>query len=262
MSATSIAAEQKDVSCRRARHSSNNPRTLMHHAEMAQSGLWQFTAALTEFLNLDPSTQAIRGPLKLRDRFISKARGKYGGQFSEVPDLVRNRVLFNEPETIYLFRSLTGPGKGSHPFLLEWEKRGIRVTEIDDAFLDRKKSGYVGINISVEIDLGKGRWHTCEIQLMHENMQDVDKDTKYTYDNYIRPITDVAEAEGRDLTQEESDSVASFREANKNMYDGAILANGLTGLLSRTAFSDLMERLGHDTKSKPTQARNLKVMAA
>ncbi len=243
----------------KSRHSSNNPGTLMHHAEMAQGPLMLFTRALAEYLELNPDTQVIKGPLKLKERFLAKA-AKYNGKFSEVPDLVRNRISFKAPETIFMLRSITGPGKNTNEFLQEWENRGIRITEIDDAFLDRKKSGCVNVALSVEINLGKGRWHTCEIQFTHEAMDKIDADTRYNYDTYIRPVTDLAKAEDRELTAEESDSIVCFQEANKAMYDGGIIANGLARLLSKSEFKALMDRISL-TRQSSTKANgpNLRI---
>jgi len=237
-------------------HSTNNPDTLMHHAEMARSRLWTFSLALAEQIGIsDFNVQ--RGPQKLRERFEQKAK-KYNGNYCKVPDLVRNRILFKSVDQIFNFRSLTGPGKGTHPFLLDWEKRGIYILEVDDAFLERKKSGAVGINVSVGIDLGKGRRHVCEIQFMHENMQQIDLDTRYNYDNYIRPVTDRAHSEQRELTAEEFEEIAPFQQANRDMYDAGIIENGLVGLLSEKEFQSFMDSMyeRREQQSPPAPERN------
>jgi hypothetical protein len=236
----SIAAQQRKAAFCRPKHSTNDLDTLLTHAQMAQNPLLAFATALAQELHIEPSTHVIKGPLKLRERADDKA-AKYKGNFNEIPDLVRDRVLFDEIGQVIAFRSMMKPGKANSRFLQEWEKRGIRIVDVDDAFLSRKKSGYVGINVSVEIDLGKGRWHTGEIQLMHEGMQGVYEDTKYNYDHHIRPVTDIAFAEGRDLTAEESARIAPFQQANKDMYNGAIVQNRLAGLLSKAAFDGLIQ---------------------
>jgi hypothetical protein len=233
------------------------PETLMRHAELSQSRLLIFARALAEELDLSPETQVVKGPMKERARIESKAQGKYDGHYDQVFDYGRDRILFTNPEQILEFRKMTGPGKISDPFLATWRDRGIEIVEVDDAFLSRKKSGMVGVNISVKIDLGKGRYHICEIQMMHEDMQNIDRLTHQNYEENIRPITDVAFADGdRDLTEDEAMSIYSAREANWNMYDSGIVRCKLQCLLSPDGMEELEARLSQNVGRHRTTRRN------
>lgn len=224
--AHTFCAEQGKIPLRQYTH---GPKALVGQAEMAQHRLAQFGQALTEEIGSDPYTDYIIGPLKTLSRAFEKAITRYNGDISAITDFCRHRILFNDPDQIKQLRSIFGPGINSHPFATTWLNRGFEVVQFKDYYMDPKSHGFIGLNLTIKVDLGKGRYHICELQFSHEAMLDVDKESHAIYEQ-IRVIVDTANTEGRDLTDDEIGQIGYLQDENRALYQYAANSLGLDQL--------------------------------
>ena len=207
---------------------------LLGQAQMAFSLAGKFGNELSDLLGLDPVTSYIEGELKDPDRIRQKADNKYGGDLSRVCDIARSRILFDSPDQIHKFRKIVKGGQNSHPFLKTWQGRVEIINKSLGDYYERPKfGGYVGINMNLKVNLGGNRYHICEMQLMHKEMQPTDKESHKLYEQ-MREITDFAEAEQRNLTYEEGAMVSSLQRTNIELYYYDINRLGLWPLLPET----------------------------
>lgn len=195
---------------------------LMRHAEMARSELRKFSVSLAEAMGLEAGN-VVPGPIKELGRIYDKATGRYDGNVRRICDICRQRVLFNSPADVVAFRRLLSQGSNS-AFYQESLDHGVKIAEVEDCFAEPKKHGYIGINIQLEIDLGKGRKHIAELQLMHRDMVEADKTSHYLYDQ-IRLLDE--QATFRPLTEDEKNARASYLESNKALYEAESARLGL-----------------------------------
>lgn len=203
------------------------------HAQMASSGVEKFARELALVLDIDPDINYQRAALKKMGRIMEKARNKYEGDVRSICDIARGRILFDDPDQIHTLRSMMKAGKKTHPFIQKWAERGIYLVHFEDCFENPKSSGYVGINMKLSIDLGKGRHHICELQLMHRDMVHTDMESRRLYER-IRLVTDQAQAQGRELTDQEQKRVGTMQKENRALYAQAISRCDLFGLMPDT----------------------------
>jgi hypothetical protein len=195
---------------------------LMRHAEMARSKLRKFSVALAEEIGLNEDS-VVPGPIKELGRIFDKASGRYDGDVRRICDICRQRILFDNPADVVAFRRLLSQGVHSK-FYQEAMDHGVRIAEVEDCFAKPKKHGYIGINIQLEIDLGKGRTHVAELQLMHRDMVEADKTSHYLYDQ-IRLIDE--QESFRTLTEDEKNARESYLKSNKALYEAESARLGL-----------------------------------
>ncbi len=186
---------------------------LICHAEMARSGLQKFSRSLAQTLKLDAHNLSL-GDIKETERIIAKARERYNGNIDRICDICRERIFFERPEDVIEFRRLFLQGNKS-PFFKDSLGKGCRILEIEDYFASPRKSGFIGINIQLEIDLGKGRKHVAELQLMHKDMVDADKTSRKWFEE-IRALEE-KKALGQ-ITSDEENNLAKLNEANTALY--------------------------------------------
>lgn len=204
---------------------------LKNQAQMTVSRLRQFGDALALELGRDPDMDFLIAPLKKDDRIYEKVIEKYDGDPSRVTDITRGRILFDRPEQVEQFRKLfANSGKNRHQFLKSWEKKGIEVLEVKDYFASPKDAGYVGVNFKVRVELSKGRYHICELQLMHQNMQHTDSLSHEIFEE-IRSLKAKTAEEDRDFSDEEQKLYEQLVDVNRTIYRRAIRENGLTSLV-------------------------------
>lgn len=205
---------------------------LMGHAEMAQGPFIQITRALTLELGLRRSVSCVRGPLKDKARIIEKVETKYDGDYSRVTDFCRGRILFNDPKQIKQLRSIFISGKMSHHFHQEWTGRsGYLMVKFQDNFAYPRSHGFRGLSMIISVPLGKGRYHLCELQMMHEGMVELDA-ISHQYYEMMRGVLDTMAADGRvgQPTTEERAIIDNLQAANRALYDEAAVRLGLDSL--------------------------------
>ncbi|MGQ0526574.1 MAG: hypothetical protein ACT4OY_00855 [Alphaproteobacteria bacterium] len=187
--------------------------TIMQNwGKQAQKHGESYARSLAKELGVDPDTCVQRGPVKELKRIIEKAHGRENGIIKNVKDVVRFRILFNNPKQIEDLRKILRPGKVSSAFNQTWENRDVCIMDVDDYYAEPKKHGYIGLHLAVDTCIGKGRKSPVEIQLMHENMQLTDKVTREMY-NEIRRIEETAQIENRELTENEKNTLIGYRSA-------------------------------------------------
>lgn len=202
---------------------------LRGHGEQAHTHLYKFTSALAAHLGLDPAIDIIKGPIKDLARIYEKAADKYGGRVDKVCDIARERLLFEDTNVVSNLRSMLGPGKNSDPFLRDWKEKGVEIVEMEDYFAQPKEHGYFSMHLKVSVDLGKGRYHMCEIQVKHRDQLAADELSRTWYQE-IRKITDVAASEGRKLNDVEKACIKAMLDANIALYEAEAHRLELVGL--------------------------------
>ncbi len=216
-----------------------NPEVLIKRSEQARSQLCRYARALCYELGLDPNLAIVEGPVKTLKRVFEKAANKYNGDISQVPDLCRLRILFDDPKQIETFRKIFGPGKNSHPFHERMEKKNYylaskenpEIDDIEDFFEWPKAHGYVGINLNVVIYLNKyPEPIPCEIQIQHKNMQDTYEASRVLYKK-MRPLTDKLDG-GLELGPDETEKLESLRKENIELFRKALIDLDLLDLVN------------------------------
>lgn len=182
-----------------------DPVTLIKHAEQTRTQILKYARALAGALDLEFDQAVKMGPIKTLERIWQKAIGKYDGRVEKICDIARERLYINSPADIIDLRSLFGPGKAGG-FHETWSSRGVHVLEFEDYFAKPSSTGFRGINIKLGVDMGKGRFHICELQVLHGEMKDT-LDTTHMYFEQIREYKDNAEAQKRELSPVEMDVI-------------------------------------------------------
>lgn len=205
--------------------------TKVRHGEQARSSLRRYAEALCKEMDIDPDVAIEMGPVKSLKRIFEKAATKYSEEIQKISDICRCRIYFNNAEQIKKLRKIFGPGKNSHPFHQKWLEQGTELYAFKDYFARPKAHGYVGINIKIDIDIGKGRHVPCEIQIWHRDMQNTYKLSIDLYEK-IRKVTDVMNAEGRtSLNPSEKESVGHLINANRHLFASEIKRLNLACLM-------------------------------
>jgi hypothetical protein len=199
---------------------------LIRHAEMARSKLTKFATALARELGLEDHNERLCR-IKLLERIFGKAAERSEGDVRGVRDICAERILFSETSDIVAFRKLLAQGSKSDFYLKSLEK-GVRIVEVEDHFAEPKKHGFIGININLEVQLGKGRVHIVELQLMHVDMVETDKVSHEIYEQ-IRSYDELASKYGT-LTEDQKETRQSLIELNKRIYSEASERLGLGSL--------------------------------
>lgn len=228
----------------------NDVDTLIRHAEMARSSLRRYINALSEEVGLPKELHVKMGPIKNLDRIFEKAAGRKGGRFDDICDICRGQFLIDSPEDVERLRMLLRPGRKSSAFNELWESRGAKIVAYDDYFAKPTKTGFRGINVTLEISgIGKGRKHYVEMQVVHRDMLEALKMTHELY-SQKRTLIEGAKAAGRPLSGDQK-AVAEYYNAEAlRIHNEAALALGLDSLESpdfaeekRVSVSDCMTSL-------------------
>lgn len=146
---------------------------------------------------------------RVKDKFVNAAR--------DVRDLGRGSVYINSIEEYRAFHSIL-KSKTKDGIVKRLNVRDVRIIEgsMDDYLANPRKSGYAGsINFNIEIDLGKGRHGTFEIQVRPSAYQDIDKKSHRLYD-LIRLLQEVP---GGYLTPSDHEVMDALVTANQALFE-------------------------------------------
>ena len=208
----------------------NDVGTLIRHAEMARSSLRRYISALSDELGLPQELHVKMGPIKNLDRIFEKAAGRKDGRFDDICDICRGQFLIDSPEDVERLRMLLRPGRKSSAFNELWESRGAKIVAYDDYFAKPTKTGFRGINVTLEISgIGKGRKHYVEMQVVHRDMLG---DLKTTHELYSqkRTLVEGAKAAGRPLSEEQKAVAEYYNTEALRIHNEAAAALGLDSL--------------------------------
>lgn len=188
------------------------------NAGLARSPLQKFSYALCNESDVAPDSSVIMGETKSVSRIIEKAVARYNGDVSKVDDVCRDMILIDDQEQLRDLRSIIS----NTSFRDTWEDKGVRVEKIDDMFTHpHADTGWRGMVLKVEVDLGKGRMQSAEIQIIPRAMHDIYQKT-HVYLEQIRELKDNAKALNVNLSEHEKTVIAEHQaEARRMHYEGA-----------------------------------------
>ncbi len=184
-----------------ASQSTGNVFVLHKHGEQARTPLMKYARALAIELGLNPDSQVVQGPMKTPERIVEKAEQRYAGDRTQIHDICRDTLYVHSVTDIERIRSLFVPGRISHPFHQGRERHGITPLEIEDNFAEPKKHGWIGINLKLKIDLGKGRHHIAELQITHEGLKAANEYSHKNIYSEIRARVNTAKKRKLSFTQ-------------------------------------------------------------
>jgi hypothetical protein len=161
-------------------------------AEHSRSPASRYMSAIAKEMGIDVDNtrdSIVIPPIKNRKR----AEAKLKAEGRTMHDLGRGRIVFDTPEQLEAFYKLM-KRKNKSGVIRGFEKHPVNVMPdtYNDFLAKQRSSGFSGfINFDIEIDLGKGRKGTFEIQLMHRDYIHVcDKQSHYLYD-MIRMLDEI-----------------------------------------------------------------------
>ena len=188
------------------------------NAGLARSPLQKFSYAICNESDITPEDSVVMGDVKSLDRIIEKAVARYDGDVSKVDDVCRDMILIDDQYQLRELRAIIS----SSSFRDTWEDKGVRVEKIDDMFSHpHEDTGWRGLVLKLEVDLGKGRTQSAEVQVIPRAMQDIYQSTHIDLE-YIRKKKDNAKALGTRLSEEDQASIQE-RQANarRKHYEAA-----------------------------------------
>lgn len=201
------------------RQTTNNVNTLIRHAEQARATFKRYVMALAEEVGLHDEINVNMGPIKNLERIFEKAAGRKEGRFDDICDICRGQLMIDSPEDVKAIRKLLRPGRKSTGFNKTWENRDIRIESYDDYFAKPTKTGFRGMNITLEIGgIGKGRKHYVELQIVHRDMKEALATTHMLY-SQKRELEESAEACGQELTEDQKAVVDYYMDEAKRIHE-------------------------------------------
>lgn len=210
------------------RQQTPDPVTLIRHAELARAHIQRYARDLAEEIGLPVETSVKMGPIKTLSRIWEKAIGKYQGQVEKICDICRERLLISSPDDVLALRRMFDPRR-ENEFSERWKGRGIHPVEFEDYFAKPSSTGFRGINIKLAVDMGKGRYHVCELQVVHKDMLKTLDITHVLFEE-IRTLEGAAAAKDRDLSAFDQDKVREMKEETIRLHEEDAVALGLKDL--------------------------------
>jgi hypothetical protein len=188
------------------------------NAGLARSPLQKFSYALCNESSITPEDSVVMGNTKSVERIIEKAIARYDGDVSKVPDVARDMVLVDSMDQVHAILNTTS----RNYFRNTWMDKGVTINSIEDKFTKpHPVTGWRGIVVQLEIDLGKGRSQTAELQVIPRGMQDL-YDKTHMYLEQIRQLKDNALARHINLSDYDQNLVLKHQEeARRIHYEGA-----------------------------------------
>lgn len=186
---------------------------LVCHAEQARSSVLKLARAIAIELDLDPDLSVAMGPIKTLERIWQKAAGRKQGRVDHVTDICRERLKVESVKDIIELRRMSR----NPDFYKEWEDKGVKIVEFEDYFAYPNERGFRGINMLLHVDLGKGRYHICELQVIHRDME-ATLNASHTYHEMIRDMKEQANAQKRTLDKKELDSIAALEKQSQELH--------------------------------------------
>ncbi len=191
-------------------------------AACAAYNMEYFLYEYAEHLNLDPHKAIQEGPEKDHVRVYEKAIEKYNGKAEKVSDIARWRLLYPNIQTILDTRQTIREKDQDGSFLNGWEQSGITLHEVDDSYFIPKKHGFRGLQLTFHVAVGKEphiKQVKCELQFLHEHMQNTDRITHITYEEK-RGLESKAKTKNRPLTAHEEAAINNYEKSIIALYEG------------------------------------------
>lgn len=187
---------------------------LICHAELARSSVLKLARSLAQDLNLNPDLNVKMGPIKTFERITQKALGRKHGRVDHVTDICRERLLIESiKDVMEIRRFIRNPD-----FHAEWQEKGIKILEVEDYFATPNERGLRAMNMLLYVDLGKGRYHICELQVIHKDMEDT-YNTTHVYYEIIRDLQELEKAQKRPLSAVEKDTIMHLTHETRRLHD-------------------------------------------
>lgn len=186
---------------------------LICHAEQARSSVLKLARGIAIQLNLDPDLNVAMGPIKTLERIWQKAAGRKHGRVDHVTDICRERLKVESYKDVIELRKLSR----NPDFYKEWEEKGIKIIEFEDYFAYPNERGFRGINMLLHVDLGKGRYHVCELQIIHKEME-ATLEASHANHKKIRDIKELAVTQGRKLSEKELIDIKNFENESQELH--------------------------------------------
>ncbi len=173
---------------------------------------------------VDSDNAAYMAPMKEWNRAVEKLdlEGR------NLHDLGRGRLLVRTPDKIEEFyKILKSKDKDGSIKAFSTDKVKIIDGSLDDYLAEQRSSGYCGsINFDLEVDLGKGRVGTIEMQLMP-------RDYVETYDmshHLFKMIRSLQEIPPMWRSEEQSKVLSALKTANAALFDEVAERHGFIEL--------------------------------
>lgn len=205
-----------------------NARQAVKNGEQARSALQKANDAIVSKMNMDAASSVVMGPIKKEERIIQKAIARYDGDVTQVSDVVRSRVRIDSPAQVKHIKDLLG----SQEFRKSLREKGVEILSVEDSFAAPKDTGWRGIVLKTEIDLGKGRSQKAETIFIPRGWFE-DYETTHTYLENIRALKDMAKAQGRDLTSKEAKQVENYKAMARETHAELAARDGYDALVTR-----------------------------
>ncbi len=198
------------------------------YAGQARSSLQKFNDALATKLDMEPATSVVIGPIKQEHRILQKAIARYDGDVSQVSDVSRSRIRLEAPSQVKEAKDVLASADFRHSLL----EKGITILAVEDSFEKPKKTGWRGLVIKIEIDLGKGRSQKAETVMIPKGWFP-DYERTHTYFENSRAIKDMARAQGRELSDAEKAQIFNYEEMSREIHDRLAHTDGYAQLETR-----------------------------
>lgn len=205
--------------------------------EQVRSKAHKYAQAVCDELSLDSKMAVTIGPIKAPDRIIEKAEARYKGDISKVGDVARLQILVDSPEQAKDAIRLFFPGRSS-PFHKTMEDKGIKLVKAEDNFTHPKETGWIGLNIKLEADLGKGRKQQFEVQIIPSQLVDV-YDTTHGYLQNIRSLKDGAKRQNRILSLNENRQIDQYKAMSLALHKEPLQEFGYAALAEKPPHSPI-----------------------
>jgi hypothetical protein len=207
--------------------------TLPELMQEARESLPSFTALgndlTAQMRSAHPALASINfeaGPLKTESRAIDKLPD-YDGDASQISDLVRGRIVADNPEQLALIKQeltkMTADGR-------------LSVVKSKDSFIKPSESGYRDMNYKIRLPNG----HVAEIQVVDRQMLAAAKLTHDPYEEAQTIKRNAVDADGnpRRMTAEERQNYNDRIEYCRQVHGEAADKAGLNGMLREDLRND------------------------
>ena len=174
---------------------------LYRQAAVAQDEL---SAATRQIASGNNGEALIPDKLKGIDRATEKMNAEYGGDGSNLTDLARSSVVFEDLDDLY---------KG-----LDQLKGEFEIVRIKDRFANPTSAGYRDVLVNVRMSNG----HVVEMQFHVKSILDVKAGPGHAIYEQVRTIEATAKLEGRELTAAETKQIADLNQQSRGLYEEAI----------------------------------------
>ncbi|MDR0779722.1 MAG: hypothetical protein LBF16_03380 [Pseudomonadales bacterium] len=171
-----------------------------------------------------------QGPLKTRDRALSKINADYEGNAAEISDLVRGRFVVNTAQQADILRKDLS------------QRPPFKVEQLKDQFAEPLDTLFRAENAKIRLNNG----HLAELRVEHKGMLEASNSTHKLYEE-MQEIERRAKLEQRDQTPEEEKLYAQKRDEIRVIHDRAAVEGNLDPLLNdkgRAAVEAFRQRMG------------------